>query len=56
MSHRRMADVSEGSKTIEKKAISGDRFGLIKDFMRYVNKGERRIHDVAKVGPASMEK
>ena len=56
MSHLRMAEAPEGSKAIEKKAISGDRFGLIKDFMRYVNKGERRIHDVAKVGPASVDK
>ena len=46
----------KSGECIEEKAISGDRFGLIKDFLRYVKKGERRIQDVAKVGPANVEK
>ena len=51
-----MADKGGDGKTVEAKANCGDRFGLIKDFLRYVKKGERRIQDVAKVGPASVEK
>ena len=47
---------AKSNEAIEKGAICGDRFGLIKGFLRYVKAGERRIQDVAKVGPASVEK
>ena len=47
---------ANSNEVIEKDAICGNRFGLIKGFLRYVKEGERRIEDVAKVGPASVEK
>ena len=47
---------ANSNEVIEKSAICGNRFGLIKGFLRYVKEGERRIEDVAKVGPASVEK
>ena len=51
-----MAEKTVGKEAIERKAICGDRFGLVEGWLRYVKQGERRIEDVAKVGPANVEK
>jgi len=44
------------SQEIEKLAVCGKRFELVKEMLKYVPKGIRRIADVEKVGAANVEK
>ena len=58
--HCRMAARSAskmlGREEIEKLTICGKRFELMKEMLKYVPKGIRRIADVKHVGPASAKK
>ena len=55
-----MAEVSPSrvlrKEQIEKLAVCGNRYELVKEMLRHVPKGTRRIADVEKVGPANVDK